>query len=93
MDIYRYRRELRHLTVKELLEVAFRQKEKECVLGGICQYKIAYEGAGFCILELLGKGCEAECLRKLLADEAAESKDQGSEEPLPLPIGPRLPGL
>ena len=93
MDIQRFRKELRHLTAKELLEMALKQKEKDCVLGGLCQYKIVYEGAGFCILELLGKGCEMEYLRKLLADEDAQSKPQCSDEPLPLPIGLRIPGL
>lgn len=91
MDIYGLRTELRHLTAKELLEMALKQKEKDCILGGFCQYKITYNGTGFCISELLGKGCEMEYLRKLLADEDARSKHQGSKEPLQLPIGLRFP--
>jgi hypothetical protein len=93
MDIYRLRTELRHLTDRELLERAFGQKEKGCILGGLCQYKIIYKGAGFCISELLGKGCEMEYLRKLLADEDAKSKRQSSEKPLQLPIGLRFPDI
>ncbi len=92
MDIYRFRRELRTLTSKGLLEMAFKQKEKKCILlGEPCQYKITYEGAAFCISELLGKGCEAEYLRKLLADEDAETKCQRSGEPLELLTGLRFP--
>jgi hypothetical protein len=93
MDIHRFRRELRHLTAKELLEMALSQKEKGCVLGGLCQYKIVYEGAGFCVLELLGKRCEMEYLRKLLADEDTQSKPKSSDEPLPPAIGLWLPNL
>jgi len=91
MDFYTFRRELRHLTSKELLEMAFKQKEKGCILGGLCQYKITYKGAGFCISELLGKGCEMEYLRKLFADGDSESKRKAYEEPLELPIGLQFP--
>ncbi len=85
MDIYRFRWELRHLAAKELLEMAFRQKEKNCTLGGLCQYKILYKGAGFCILELLRKGCEMEYIRKLLAGEEAPSGHADSKGPFALP--------
>jgi hypothetical protein len=84
------RKELRHLQDKELLEMAFKQKQKDCVLGGLCQYKIIYKGAGFCILELLGKGCEIEYLQKLLGDEDAKSGEQSHDECLQLPIGLRF---
>jgi hypothetical protein len=93
LDIYKFRKELRNLTDKELLEIAFKQRERSCLLGGLCHYKITYKGVGFCISELLGKGCEMEYLRTLLAEEGAESKCQRSREPLPLPISLRFPDL
>jgi hypothetical protein len=93
MDVFLLRKELRHLTGKELLEMAFKQKEKDCVLGGVCQYKIVYKGTGFCISEILRKGCEIEYLRKLVADEDAKSGKQSEEEHLQLPMGPRFPDL
>jgi hypothetical protein len=78
MEVYRFRIELRRLTAKGLLEIAFKQKEKNCAFGGLCRYKIIYRGAGFCVSELLGKGCETEFLRKLPTEEDAEKKCQGS---------------
>ncbi len=91
MDIFRFRTELKHLTDRELLEIASQQKEEHCILGGLCQYKIIYKGAGFCISELKGKGCEKEYLRKLFADEDVKSEHPSSEEALQLPIGFRFP--
>ncbi len=92
MNIYRFRKELRDLTSKELLEMAFKQKEKGCILGGLCQYKIVYEGAGFCISEVLRKGCAMEYLRKLLVDEDMEDEHLRSEEILQLSINFRFLG-
>jgi hypothetical protein len=94
MDIYRFRRELKNLTNKELLEMAFKQKKKKCVLlGGPCRYKMTYEGAGFCLSELFGKGCEMDYLCKLLADEDAETKCQRPGQFSQLPIGLRFPDI
>jgi hypothetical protein len=93
MDIFRLRTELRHLTGRELLEMAIKQKEKDCILGGLCHYRIIYKGAGFCVSEVLGKGCEMEYLRKLFADEEVKCKHQSPEENLQMPIGLRFPEL
>ncbi len=80
MDIHRFRKELRRLRPKELLEMALKQKEKNCVLGGLCQYKVVYGEAGFCVLELLGKRCEAECFRELVTESDLQTRRESSVE-------------
>ena len=46
----------------DLLQMAFNQKEHNCVLNpnGSCEFYINYKGFGFCVSELSGQGCQAE---------------------------------
>ncbi len=84
-DILIFRAELKRLGRCTLLEMAFRQKEKKCVLSGLCPFNLNYKGYGFCISELLGEGCQEERLRRLCPDEEPSERRGQSED------GPRLP--
>jgi hypothetical protein len=75
-----------------LLKMAFCQKEKKCVLGGVCPFLLEYQCMLFCVSEILGQGCQVEKSR-LLSGENDESEDGISPKAVKLAIGPCLPGL
>jgi len=58
--ILEFRAELRRLGRVTLLKMAFSQREKHCVLRGLCPFYIDYKGYGFCVSEILGEGCQEE---------------------------------
>jgi len=62
IDFWKLRTELRMLGPADLLEIAAKQKEHNCVLNpsGPCQFYFRYKGFGFCVSELSGHGCRAE---------------------------------
>ena len=66
IDFWKLRTELRMLGPADLLEIAAKQKEHNCVLNpsGPCQFYFKYKGFGFCVSELLGQGCQAEKARQ-----------------------------
>ncbi len=72
--IFQARAELRQMAKVNLLRMAFCQKEKKCVLGGVCPFLLEYQCILFCISEILGQGCQIEELR-LLSDENGQSED------------------
>ena len=75
-----------------LLKMAFCQKEKKCILGGVCPFLLEYQGILFCVSEIMGEGCQIEKLR-LLSDENDQSDGGISPKAVKLAIGPCLPGL
>jgi hypothetical protein len=75
-----------------LLKMAFCQKEKKCLLGGVCPFLLEYQCILFCVSEILEQGCQIEKLR-LLSDESDPGEDRISPRPVKLAIGPCLPGL
>ena len=62
IDFWKLRTELRMLGPAHLLKMASIQKDHHCVLnpGGPCQFYFKYQGFGFCVSELSGRGCQAE---------------------------------
>ena len=54
------------LGLADLLKVAARQTEHNCVLSpsGPCQFYFKYKGFGFCVSELSGQGCQVEKARQ-----------------------------
>jgi hypothetical protein len=71
-----------------LLKMALCQKEKKCVLGGICPFLLEYQCILFCVSEILGHGCQIEKLR-LLSIESAQNEGEMSKE-LERAVGPWL---
>ena len=90
--IFQVRAELRRMAKANLLKMAFRQKEKKCVLGGACPFLLEYQCILFCVSEILGQGCQIEKLR-LLSEEKARNEDETIEKGVKLSAGPCLPGL
>jgi hypothetical protein len=60
-DFWKSRIELRRLGPADLLKMASKQKNHNCVLNpsGPCQFYFKYKGFGFCVSELTGQGCRA----------------------------------
>jgi len=90
--IFKARAELRQMAMANLLKMAFCQKEKICMLGGVCPFLLEYRRILFCISEIVGQGCQIEKLR-LLSEENAGSEDEGSRKAVKLSDEPCLPGL
>jgi hypothetical protein len=57
--------ELRRLEVRILFEMVMKQKESKCILNGLCPFYFKHKGYGFCLSEVLAKGCEMQKLEKL----------------------------
>jgi hypothetical protein len=70
IDFWKLRTELRMLEPADLLQMAFNQKDHNCVLNpnGSCQFYFKYKGFGFCVSELSGQGCQAEKARQGVED-------------------------
>ena len=85
--IFQARAELRRMAKANLLKMAFCQKEKKCVLGGICPFLLEYQCILFCVSEILGQGCQIEKLR-LLSNENVQSEDGISPKAVKFAIGP-----
>ena len=82
-----FRSELKKLGAVTLLKMAFSQKEKRCVLSGLCPFYLNYKGYGFCVSEILGEGCQDEKLRESCPDKEAQGENQCSDSFLQLSIG------
>jgi len=55
------RLELKKMPQRDLLDLASEQEKKWCNVGAReCLFLIRYKGLGFCLTELLGKGCSAQ---------------------------------
>jgi hypothetical protein len=82
-----FRSELKKLGAVTLLKMAFSQKEKRCVLIGLCPFYLNYKGYGFCVSEILGEGCQDEKLRESCPDKEVQGENQCSDNLLQLSIG------
>jgi hypothetical protein len=87
-EILIFRAELKRLGRVTLLKMAFSQKEKRCVLSGLCPFYLSYKGRGFCISEILGEGCQEERLRRLCPEEERPeiTRESGGTPELPIRI-------
>ena len=82
--------ELRKMAKGSLLKMVLSQKEKNCLLGGVCPFLLKYQRILFCVSEILGQGCQME-RQRLHSDYDAQS--ESSEKPMELTVGPWLPGF
>jgi hypothetical protein len=85
--IVMFRSELKKLGAVTLLQMAFSQKEKRCVLRGLCPFYLNYKGCGFCVSEILGEGCQDEKLTESCPDEEIQGENQCPDNLLQLSIG------
>jgi len=92
-QIFQARAKLKQMAKANLLKMAFRRKEKKCLLGGgTCPFPMEHRCILFCVSEILGQGCQIEILRPL-SNENAESEDESPQKAVKSTIGPCLPGL
>lgn len=71
------RTELRKMKKRDLLKLTWEQKKRWCnVRSRVCGHFIRYKGLGFCLTELLGKGCSPD----LALGEEAENRGGQPEE-------------
>jgi len=90
--LFQARAELRQMATANLLKMAFCQKEKRCLLGGVCPFLLEYQGILFCVSEILGQGCQIEKLR-LLSEQNAHDDHEISRKAIEQPVGPWLSSL
>ncbi len=88
--VFKLKAELRKMTKANLLKMALGQKEKNCLLGGVCPFLFEYRRILFCISEILGQGCQME---KLHFDHEAQGEGGRSQKPMEAPDRPWLPGF
>jgi hypothetical protein len=88
--VFKLKAELRKMTKANLLKMGLGQKEKKCLLGGVCPFLLEYRRILFCISEILGQGCQIE---KLHFDHEAQDEGEHSQKPMEAPDGPWLPGF
>jgi hypothetical protein len=91
-NVFKLKTELRKIRKGDLLKMILNQKEKQCVLGGICPFLLEYQRVLFCVSEILGQGCQIE-RQRLDADQVAQSEGESSQKPVELPVGTWLPGF
>ena len=66
------------------------QKERRCVLGGVCPFLFEYQHILFCVSEILGQGCQVE---RFHFDHEAQAEGGHLQKPMEAPDGPWLPGF
>ena len=70
MDPYVIRAELKKMEKRDLLGLREEEQERWCNVGGnSCSFFIRYKGFGFCLMELLGRGCSFKSEPGLIEDE------------------------
>ncbi len=66
MDFHSIKGELRSLEIRILFEMVMNQREFKClIMNGLCPFYFKHKGYGFCLSEVLGRGCELQQLEKL----------------------------
>jgi hypothetical protein len=83
--VFKLKAELRKMTKGDLLRMVLSQKERKCLLGGICPFLLEYQRILFCVSEILGQGCQVE--RQLLdSGQEARSESESSQIPTGVPV-------
>ncbi len=90
--VYKLKAELRKMTKGNLLRMVLNQKEKNCVLGGVCPFLLEHRRILFCVSEILEQGCQVE-RQRLDSVQEANSESESSQRPVELPVVICLPGL
>jgi hypothetical protein len=90
--VFKLKAELRKMTKGNLLKMTLSQKEKNCLLGGVCPFLLECQRILFCVSEILGQGCQT-ARQRLDSLQDAQSEGESSQKPVKLPVGPWLPGF
>jgi hypothetical protein len=73
--VFQLKAELRKMTKGNLLRMVLSQKERKCVLGGVCPFLFQYQRTLFCVSEILGQGCQIEKQRLDSVQEARSERE------------------
>ena len=84
--VFKLKAELKKMTKANLLKMGLGQKEKKCLLGGVCPFLLEYRRILFCISEILGQGCQIE-RQKVVSVQEDQSESESSQRPKELFIG------
>jgi len=76
--VLKLKAELRKMTKGHLLRMVLNQKERKCVLGGVCPFLLEYRRVLFCVSEILGQGCQVE-RQRLDSVQEAHGEIEGSQ--------------
>ena len=90
--IFQLKTELRKMRKGDLLKIVLNQKEKKCLLGGVCPFLLEYQRILFCVSETLGQGCQIE-RQRLDSVQEAQSEGESSQKPVEVSVGTWLPGF
>ena len=90
--IFQFKAELRKMKRGDLLRMSLNQKERKCLLGGVCPFLFEYRRVLFCISEILGQGCQME-RQRLDSGQEAKSESESSQRPVEPPVGTWLSGF
>jgi hypothetical protein len=90
--IFQFKSELRKMKRGDLLRMSLNQKERKCLLGGICPFLLEYRCILFCVSEILGQGCRVE-RQRLDSVQEDQSGDESSQRPLKPSVGTCLLGF
>ncbi len=90
--IFQLKAELMKMTKRNLLEMGLNQREKNCLLGGVCRFLLEYRRILFCVSEILGLGCQVET-QEVVSVQENQSKNESLQKPLELPVGTWLLGF
>lgn len=71
---------------KNLFKMLMSQKESKCILNSLCSFHFGYKGYTFCLLEVLGEGCESEKLKKLEKDACEREEAEACPENFEIPL-------
>ena len=75
--VFRFKEELRKMKKGDLLKMVINQRERKCVLGGLCRFLLEYRRIIFCVSEILGRGCQVE-RQKLSSGQDGQNESEGS---------------
>jgi hypothetical protein len=88
--VFKLKAELRKMRKGDLLRMILSQKERKCLLGGICPFLLEYQRILFCVSEILGQGCQME---RLHFNQKAQGEGEHSQKPKTAPGARWLPGF
>ncbi len=88
--VFKLKAELRKMTKGDLLKMVLSQKERKCLLGGICPFLLEYQRILFCVSEILGQGCQVE---RLNFSHDAQSESERLQRSKGVWVGTWLPGF
>ncbi len=88
--VFKIKADLRKIRKGDLLRTVLNQKERKCVLGGVCPFLFEYQHILFCVSEILGQGCQVE-RQRLDSVQEAQSKSESSQGPAERRLGLDFP--